>query len=643
MTLPAISHDVPESGQSSADAPLSSRHRILPFTESAHGRRWWCVLGILLLGAYFRIGVGFNWDERHLLHPDERFLTMVSSAIEIPGSLTRYFDTANSPLNPHNKNYNLFVYGTFPLFLTKVIAVMLDADHYGSVQLVGRALSTAFDLGNIVLVYLLGCVLGFPWGGVIGALLLACCVLHIQLSHFFGVEPAVAFFVTLSFILSAHAWRHQPTRLQRALGGRQLLLTAGAGVTFGLALASKISAVFLAPILAVLGMVKLWQARPRWSLETRMNPGKFLGGIVAMVAPGTIFAVCAFVVFRVAQPYAFESFALFTPNPKWIANMREVSYLMSGADFPPSIYWVKRSIFYSTWHLLQWWWGYLPGIAAFAGAVGLVVYGGHTRRLVPVLAVAWAALWFGYQSTQFVKAGRYLSMVYPFFAAFAGIAIFAAARSLAVVFGARDERRMTRVVAATILVACVPTFLWATAFTNIYRDPHSRIAASRWIFKNIPCGTTVANEHWDDALPMRIDGKDSFGRCYNGVEFNHYWLDDRKKLADTVSKLERTDYIFLTSNRLYGAIPRMPRRFPWTSEYYRMLFSGELGFDLVQTFTSYPHLGPIEFNTDRSEEIFTVYDHPKVLIFKKAPRFDAEKIRERFQSFPQGIQEPLTK
>ena len=44
---------------------------------------------------------------------------------------------------------------------------------------------------------------------------------------------------------------------------------------------------------------------------------------------------------------------------------------------------------------------------------------------------------------------------------------------------------------------------------------------------------------------------------------------------------------------------------------------GDLGFDLVATFESYPNLGPLSFPDQSAQESFTVYDHPKVLLFVK--------------------------
>src|SRR5262249_54345316 len=90
------------------------------------------------------------------------------------------------------------------------------------------------------------------------------------------------------------------------------------------------------------------------------------------------------------------------------------------------------------------------------------------------------------------------------------------------------------------------------------------------------------------------------------------------------SWLDSADYIVLSSNRLYLSIPRLPRRYPLTTKYYEWLFDGKLGFDLDQTFASYPSLLGITINDDSSDEAFTVYDHPKVLIFKKTDRYSSD-------------------
>jgi YYY domain-containing protein len=163
-------------------------------------------------------------------------------------------------------------------------------------------------------------------------------------------------------------------------------------------------------------------------------------------------------------------------------------------------------------------------------------------------------------------------------------------------------------------------------------------------------GDTIANEgEWDDGLPLRLDGYDPYGGIYpQDMNFNMYWDDNPEKLERFMRILEASDTIAISSNRQYGTLTRLPERFPLSTLYYRRLlgcpedkdilwcyrvaepgmFKGDLGFDLVKVFQSDPSLGPLSINDQFAEEAFTVYDHPKVLVFQKNAEFDPEKIRE---------------
>ena len=116
---------------------------------------------ILIIGAYFRF-VDIDWDETYHLHPDERFLTMVSTSIRSVENFKEYFNTNTSNLNPHNvldangnRTYPFFVYGTFPIFLVRYIAEWTKNVGYGEIYIVGRYLSGLFDIGTIFLIFLI--------------------------------------------------------------------------------------------------------------------------------------------------------------------------------------------------------------------------------------------------------------------------------------------------------------------------------------------------------------------------------------------------------------------------------------------------------------------------------------------------------
>ena len=186
--------------------------------------------------------------------------------------------------------------------------------------------------------------------------------------------------------------------------------------------------------------------------------------------------------------------------------------------------------------------------------------------------------------------------------------------------------RWPRLARATAVAVLGGTFLWALAFSAIYRRPHTRIEASRWIYAHVPEGKKFGNEAWDDGLPLGVAPHDA-GR-YAGPSLALFDPDTPRKAAEVVNALENADWLAVTSNRVYGNVTRVPAVFPMSIAYYRALFDGSLGFDRVAEFVSYPTLGPLRFPDDRAEEQFTVYDHPRVLLFRKSARFSAPKAKK---------------
>jgi YYY domain-containing protein len=161
-------------------------------------------------------------------------------------------------------------------------------------------------------------------------------------------------------------------------------------------------------------------------------------------------------------------------------------------------------------------------------------------------------------------------------------------------------------------------------------------------------GSYLANEtNYDWGLPFRIDGYDAFGGIYRGdLILQVYWDDNADKLARLIQTLNAADYIIIPTNHQYAQITRLPERYPLTTLYYRELlgcpdgediikcyreaqpgkYKGNLGFELVKVFESYPTFGPLVINDQAAEEAFTFYDHPKVLIFQKTDEFDVNKV-----------------
>src|SRR5437870_1638667 len=92
-----------------APPPPSVDRSHLPGLRPKPLRRSFQVAIIVLVaaGVLFR-WTGRFWDDGTMVHPDERFLFMVTAAMETPKTLGEFLDTAHSPMNPHNKNHTFF-------------------------------------------------------------------------------------------------------------------------------------------------------------------------------------------------------------------------------------------------------------------------------------------------------------------------------------------------------------------------------------------------------------------------------------------------------------------------------------------------------------------------------------------------------
>ncbi|MGI8423288.1 MAG: DUF2298 domain-containing protein [Chloroflexota bacterium] len=607
---------------------------------------------ILLAGAVLRF-TGLNWDGGYHLHPDERFLTMVEGAIKPaiairsgPNAPTQfqpaglheyYFDAARSGLNPHNVGFGFYVYGTFPLFAVRLVADWFNSVGYDKVHLLGRALSGLADLGTVLLTFLIGRRLYGARVGLLGAAFVSLCVMHIQQAHFFVFDSFLVTLIAASFYYCVDI----------AETGR-LRAYALAGTFLGLAAATKLSMAIFGAIIALSGAIWLWRGL-RLSFPGESEAERSVRRsrtLLSFAAGGAIAVLTAAVAFRLFQPYAFAG-----PGPlgvrinqAWWRDIKQQLDAQAGTyDAPPSIQWAGTAPLWFPWrHMVIWGTGFPLGIAAWAGFAAASVAMLFRGRWQHLLLVAWTAFCFVQFASVLNKTMRYLLPMYPFvllLGAWGLVALYDwAKRQPMALLNGRSRlptalaERAPQIALGLIAFVVLSSALWAFAFTRIYTRPTTRVAASQWIYQNVPKGAVMANEHWDDPLPVPIPGNDH--AAYGGPQLPLYDPDEPRKIETLVQMLTRADFINVTSNRLYGSIPRIPQRYPMATEYYRRLFAGDLGFKVVHVEASYPNFGPLVINDDRAEEAFTVYDHPKVLIFQKQPDFSAEKVRELLTAVP---------
>ncbi|HZD57620.1 MAG TPA: glycosyltransferase family 39 protein, partial [Anaerolineales bacterium] len=502
------------------------------------------MVAVLAAGAYLRVR-GLFWGEYQYLHPDERFLVMVGSSISPVQSLSEYWNTAVSTLNPNNVGHDLYVYGTLPMFLTRYVVQWIYG-HSGLNEMtnVGRSLSALFDVSTLILVYLIARRLYDRRVGVLAAAFSAFAVLQIQQSHFFTMDTFTAFFsmLTIYFVVrmadektgeseekmrireavlmqnvgeptastqeaaptTHHASRitHYELRIThsasqstpRASGLTHYVLrhmplaplSLGFGLALGLAMASKINAAPLAFLLPVALLIRLYRYPP----EEQKAQVRVVAAYLALAA------VVSFLVFRIFQPYAFAgpSFFGLRPNPQWLDNLRTLRDLVSGdIGFPPNVQWVDRPVWFAWQNMVLWGLGLPLGLLVWAGFLwaGWRILDSWRKDESEwqhhLLLWGWTGFYFVWQSLPNNPTMRYQLLVYPTLAIFgAWVVVHLWDRGNARIpggLGSNLQKISAALVGSLVLLI---TGAYALGFSSIYVRPITRIAASRWIYQNLP-------------------------------------------------------------------------------------------------------------------------------------------------------------
>jgi YYY domain-containing protein len=586
----------------------------------------------VLAGGALRL-FNLNWDQGYLFHPDERMILMTINGLTLPWPPN--WDLLLSPASPLNPHF--FAYGSLPLYLLKAVAHVLaffqpnlsDFDH---IRLVGRGISAIFDTGLILLVFVLGKRLFDRRVGLLAAVFAAFTVLHIQLSHFYTVDTLLTFFIMLAMLCAVQVMR------RGSLGA-----SAWMGVCLGLALATKVS---VAPLALTVGAAwLLWIARGERAAGSPGHPWR--RATVGVALAGAL----ALIVFVVGEPYAVIDWESF------VKRVVEESNMVRGiADLPYTRQYIGTPAYlYQIWNTAVWGMGIPLGIVAFGGLAWSIVRGVLRRRSAELLLLSWVLAYFLITGGFMVKFLRYMLPVVPFLCLLGAAALVSLKDWLA----RRGSAWRRAVLPATVVLVVLPTIFYAVAFVNIYAQTHPWIQVSDWIYRSLPASSVLATEHWDDRLPlgMTIDKTWRTAESFGHKEMANYEEDNAVKLGWMVENIRASSVIILSTNRLYGSIASLPDRYPLTTAYYQFLFSEQLGFRLVDFAATYPSLAgvtfvddtfsgprlpvppllesyqpsPLVLNLGRADESFTVYDHPKPMVFQKVKQLSAEELRALFE------------
>ncbi|MGC9335336.1 MAG: hypothetical protein ACP5JJ_14370, partial [Anaerolineae bacterium] len=434
----------------------------------------------------------------------------------------------------------------------------------------------------------------------------------------YTADPLLVFFVMLTLSLAVDMVRGAGRWHQMALG-----------VALGLALATKISAapLVLIPIVAhYYAPVKAdVPAEPYTRRLVKHRPTLRRMVLTLLIAAA---------VFSVTQPYALIDLSTFVAH-----SLRESQIAWGRFDVPYTLQYAGTwPYLYPAWQLALWGLALPVGVAAWIGLALLLA--GWLRRggWAAALILAWTGAYFAAAGLLHAKPMRYMLPLVPVLCALA-----ACLPTYLEWQGGRN--RVTGRVGRWLAVAAYATFLassliYALFYVRIYAEPHSWIAASAWIYRHVPVGSTLAVEHWDTTLPLplAVDGQDRRIEEYDVRMLALYdEPDNPEKWERLAADLAESDYVIIASRRLYGSIASLSDRYPLATGYYEQLFAGELGFELVGEFVRgpawlNPRVPPLPGAAPtllRPDESLVVYDHPRALIFRNSRHLPVEELLRR--------------
>ena len=571
------------------------------------------MLGLVLLALVVRL-YGIDWDDGHLLHQDERAILTRADGLGLPSlsHLDTLLDADASPWNPR-----WFPYGSLPLYLLKGVqllaAPLWDLDAAG-LRIPGRALSAAAGALTVLALYLLARDLCDRRVALLAAALTALAALHVQAGHFYTVEGLQTLFTVLLL------WC-----LVRLVLRGERLYSLLAGALVALALATKVSSAPLAlPFLLAHLHYPLAPGQSAWPSRTRrLALGMAVSGVTLLLV----------------QPYALLDWDRF-----WAHASAERDMVLRIADYPftrqfidtlPYAYHVRQMALFGL--------GLPVGALVWAGLLFAVHRAATRREPAYLLVVAWAAAHLLIVGALPVKFLRYLLPVTPL------LLLFAAQVMVAALDWSRARRpALASWVRAAIAVTIAAAALYALAFLHVYSVPHPAVRAAAWIDGlDLAPDVVVLREHWNEPLPGL--------ERYTVHELPMYDPDRAEKTELLVDLLAEGELLVVSSSRVYGTIPRLPERYPVSSRFYRMLFAGDLGYDLARVEASEPTLAGVVLRSDLfgraglpapeavaearsgrlvvglgyADQSFRVHDHPTALVFRNADRISPEELRRR--------------
>ncbi|HLE49247.1 MAG TPA: phospholipid carrier-dependent glycosyltransferase [Patescibacteria group bacterium] len=531
--------------------------------------RIFLLIAIILLGGFLRF-YKLNWGQGYYFHPDEYHIVI-----------------AVSRLSSQNLNPQLFSYGSFIVYLIyatqKILVLTLPHLSQISPFIIGRFYSALFSTLTIPIVYLvskklfkkkmLALATAFVMATIPGA---------IQQAHFLTPESTLTFFLltTLFFYLSF-------------CESKSIYHLAAAGACLGFATGTKITGLTLFPLIFV------------FIISERL-------GLLKKLLDTVVFFVSMFITFFISFPYSILDFQNFSGVISYESGVATgslpVFYTRSFENTKPLLFQLTKILPFTVGPTVL-----IFFIIGFLLATFMILKNPAKERIL-IIVLSYFAILFFPNSFLFAKWTRFINPAFPLIVVFSVWAYFAVRSKL-----------KNGVLLPFAILYFFPTIIWAFMFFGIYLKSDVRVQATSWINENIPENSSILTEG-ANTLEVPLAGN------YYKNTFDFYNLEESGvNISKLSGELSKADYFIIQSRRVY--LNHNKENFPHVANFYKKLFSGELGFNKVASLSSFPELKIGSFNLFyndevNSEETFTVFDHPVVTIYKKTVGMPEQQLYE---------------
>jgi 4-amino-4-deoxy-L-arabinose transferase-like glycosyltransferase len=546
------------------------------------------LLPILAIGAFLRI-YGFRHGYPFSFHIDEWHI--------LRDSLDMY---RRNSLRPPTFDYPALLY--YHHEALSAVLGLFQPPTLSMLHLAGRISSAFWGTAAIAATYRLAHRICGRTAGLLAAAFFAFSVTALREAHFATVDTINVLFIILAM--------DAITGIVQRGGRRDYAL---AGILIGLAAATKYNGFLLLVPLVLAHLMREMPAPVSYADLLRSIRTRRICFIHKRLF---VAAALTAIVFICTNPFAVLDAAHFA---RFLAGKL---FRMSSGIAPWNHHYLHTSPYlYYLQNLLYWGMGPVLELAGICGILYMII----RRRKEGLLIACWVLIYFMLVGAWFNKASRYTLPMLPF------LALASAVLIVEVKDGCIRKKRRLLCWGWRMLggIALISSLLYSLAFLRIYSRPHTGIQALQWAVVNIPRGSSVLLEPtaWerpplDGGVPLA-----SSSLALDGLSrFNFQYLDvlkfaDARIPAPVLESLLNStagnvNYVVL-SMRWYEGFLGSDLVSPVLRNYYQDLFSGKGDFQKVAEFSSYPGLFGIDLNDDWAELNFRVFDHPKILIFKR--------------------------